>query len=243
MSNTPASPTAICFDLDDTLIDDTGASSAGLHALMERLGHPDFGAARSLWDVQTEISFSAYLRGRLSLEQQRRERVRALAVQTGHADITDQHCDELYQQYLAAHRASWQLFPDTVPTLRALGAAGYRLAVLTNGPEALQHPKLQALELSSYFHTVVCADTAGAGKPEPHIFRVTAQRLGVDPYSCWHVGDQPQSDGLGAVSSGMHPVIIDRTRRTEFSGVTTIGSLDELLSLIGLPSATPARSL
>src|SRR5699024_2389099 len=128
MSNTPATPTAICFDLDDTLIDDTGASSAGLHALMERLGHPDFGAARSLWDVQTEISFSAYLRGRLSLEQQRRERVRALAVQTGHADITDQHCDELYQQYLAAHRASWQLFPDTVPTLRALGSAGYRLA-------------------------------------------------------------------------------------------------------------------
>ena len=87
MSNTPASPTAICFDLDDTLIDDTGASSAGLHALMERLGHPDFGAARSLWDVQTEISFSAYLRGRLSLEQQRRERVRALAVQTGQREM------------------------------------------------------------------------------------------------------------------------------------------------------------
>lgn len=243
MSNTPAPPTAICFDLDDTLIDDAGASSAGLRALMERLGHPDFGAARTLWDVQTEISFSAYLRGRLSLEQQRRERVRALAVQAGHSDIPDQHCDELYQQYLAAHRASWQLFPDAVPTLRALASAGYRLAILTNGPESLQHPKLQALELTSFFHTVVCADTAGAGKPDPRIFQVTAQRLGVDPLSCWHVGDQPQSDGLGAVASGMRPILLDRSRRTEFPGVTTLGSLDELLPLVGLPSAIPARAL
>lgn len=243
MPNTPASPTAICFDLDDTLIDDVGASSAGLRSLMDRLGHPDFGAARSLWDVQTEISFGAYLRGRLSLEQQRRERVRALAVQAGHSDISEQHCDDLYRQYLAAHRASWQLFPDAVPTLRALGSAGYRLAILTNGPESLQHPKLQALELSPFFHTVVCADTAGAGKPEPRIFEVTAQRLGVDPSACWHVGDQPQSDGLGALTAGMRPVLIDRNRRPGFTGVTMIGSLDELLPLVGLPSAAPTGSL
>src|SRR5699024_12286658 len=105
------------------------------------------------------------------------------------------------------------------------------------------HPTLQPRARASSFHTEGGADTAGAGQPEPHIFRVTAQRLGVDPYSCWHVGDQPQSDGLGAVSSGMHPVLIDRSRRTEFSGVTTLGSLDELLALVGLPSTTPARSL
>src|SRR5690625_3143292 len=76
MPNNPAPPAAICFDLDDTLIDDAGASSAGLRAVMERIGHPDFGAARSLWDVQTEVSFGAFLRGELSLDQQRRERIR-----------------------------------------------------------------------------------------------------------------------------------------------------------------------
>ncbi|NYH55386.1 MULTISPECIES: HAD family hydrolase [Nocardiopsis] len=240
MPNTPAAPTAICFDLDDTLIDDLAASSTGLRAVMERLGHPDFGAARSLWDVQTEISFGSYLRGRLSLEQQRRERIRALAVQAGHADIADQHCDDLYRLYLDAHRSAWQLFPDTIPSLNTLASAGYRLAVVTNGIEALQHAKLQALELTPYFHAVVCADTAGTGKPDPRIFHTAAQRLGVDPTSCWHVGDQIQADGVGAVAARMHPVMVDRRGQQRFESVSTITSLDDLLRMVGLPSAVPA---
>ncbi|MFL1377465.1 MULTISPECIES: HAD family hydrolase [unclassified Nocardiopsis] len=238
MPNIPAAPTAICFDLDDTLIDDVAASSAGLRAIMERIGHPDFGAARALWDVQTEISFGAYLRGDMSLEEQRRERVRALAVQAGHSGIADQHCDELYRLYLDVHRSAWQVFPDTAPALNALASAGYRLAVLTNGIEALQHAKLQALELTPYFHTVVCADSAGAGKPDPRIFHLAAQRLGVAPSACWHVGDQIQADGVGAVAARMHPVMIDRHHGRRFDGVTTVHNLDELLRLVGLPSAT-----
>lgn len=234
MPNNPATPAAICFDLDDTLIDDAGASSAGLRAVMERLGHPDFGAARSLWDVQTEISFGAYLRGELSLDQQRRERIRALAVQAGHSEISDHHCDELYRLYLEAHQSSWQVFADAHPALQALGAAGFRLAVVTNGPEQMQHPKLQSMELTGYFHAVVCADTAGAGKPEPRIFEAAAQRLGVDPADCWHVGDQVQADAVGAVASGMRPVVIDRQRRTGNEGLTTIASLDELLTMAGV---------
>lgn len=239
MPNTPAAPTAICFDLDDTLIDDLAASSAGLHAVMERLGHPDFGAARRLWDVQTEISFGSYLRGRLSLEQQRRERIRALAVQAGHSDIADQHCDDLYRLYLDAHRSAWQVFPDTIPALNALASAGYRLAVVTNGVEALQHAKLQALELGPYFHAVVCADTVGVGKPDPRIFHTAAQRMGVDPAACWHVGDQIQADGVGAIAARMHPVMIDRRGHHRFEGVHTITGLEDLLRATGLANPAP----
>ncbi|MFW6642466.1 HAD family hydrolase [Nocardiopsis algeriensis] len=239
MPNTPATPIALCFDLDDTLIDDEAASNAGLRAVMDRLGHPDFGAARALWNVQTEISFGAYLRGTLSMEQQRRERIRALAVQAGHSGIADQHCDDLYRLYLDAHRSAWQLFPDTLPALGALASAGYRLAVVTNGTESLQHAKIQALELSPYFHTVVCSDTAGAGKPDPRIYQAAAQRLGVDPASCWHVGDQIHSDAVGAVAAHMHPVVLDRTRHQRYEGVTVIHGLEELLRLVGLPSAAP----
>ncbi|MFE1168439.1 HAD family hydrolase [Nocardiopsis sp. NPDC058789] len=243
MPNTPALPAAICFDLDDTLIDDVAASSAGLRTVMERLGHPDFGSARALWDIQTEISFGAYLRGDLSLDEQRRERVRALALQAGHSDLADQHCDELYRMYLDGHRSGWQVFPDTYAVLNALGSAGYRLAVVTNGVEALQHAKLQALELTPYFHAVVCADTVGAGKPDPRIFHTAAQRLGVDPGACWHVGDQIQADAVGAVASGMRPVVVDRQARQPVEGVTTLHDLDGLLHMVGLPSGMAATGL
>ncbi|PWV46779.1 HAD family hydrolase [Nocardiopsis sp. L17-MgMaSL7] len=243
MPNTPALPAAICFDLDDTLIDDLAASSVGLRTVMERLGHPDFGSARALWDTQTEISFSAYLRGDLTLDEQRRQRVRALALQAGHSDLADHHCDELYRMYLDGHRSGWQVYSDTFPVLNALSSAGYRLAVLTNGIESLQHAKLQALELTPYFHAVVCADTVGAGKPDPRIFHTTAQRLGVDPGACWHVGDQIQADAVGAVASGMRPVIVDRQAREPVEGVTTLSDLDGLLRMVGLSSSMAATGL
>ncbi|MBQ1079976.1 MULTISPECIES: HAD family hydrolase [unclassified Nocardiopsis] len=243
MPNTPALPAAICFDLDDTLIDDLAASSVGLRTVMERLGHPDFGSARALWDTQTEISFGAYLRGDLTLDEQRRQRIRALALQAGHSDLADQHCDELYRMYLDGHRSGWQVYSDTFPVLNALSSAGYRLAVLTNGIESLQHAKLQALELTPYFHAVVCADTVGAGKPDPRIFRTTAQRLGVEPGACWHVGDQIQADAVGAVASGMRPVIVDRQARQPVEGVTTLNDLDSLLRMVGLSSSMAATGL
>lgn len=245
MPNTSAPPAAICFDLDDTLIDDAGASAVGLRAVMERLSHPDFGAAHALWHAQTEISLGSYLRGHLSLEQQRRERIRALAVQAGHKDIADQHCDELHRLYRDAHRTAWGVYPDTFPTLSALSSAGYRLAVLTNGIEAIQHEKLRALELTPYFTTVVCADTAGVGqgKPDPDVFHLAAQHLGVDPAACWHVGDQVQADGVGAVASQMHPVLIDRQNRQRLEGITTISALNELPRLLGLPHPAPSPAL
>lgn len=243
MPNNPAPPVAICFDLDDTLINDAGASSAGLRAVMERLDHPDFGAARSLWDVQTEVSFGAFLRGELSLDQQRRERIRALAVQAGHAELSDHHCDDLYRVYLKAHQSSWQVFADAHAALQALASAGFRLGVVTNGPEQLQHSKLQSMELMGYFHAVVCADTAGAGKPQPRIFEVAAQRMGVDPADCWHVGDQVSADAVGAVASRMRPIIIDRQHRPVPEGLTTIGSLEELVSMVGVVGPAPVGTL
>src|SRR5690606_32896322 len=112
MPDTATAPAVIFFDLDDTLLDERAASSAGLRMLMERLGHPDFNAARTLWDVQTEISCGAYLNGRRDSAGQRRERVRALAGQAGHAPVPDQACDALYRQYRDAPRAAGRPSPE-----------------------------------------------------------------------------------------------------------------------------------
>lgn len=41
------------------------------------------------------------------------------------------------------------------------------------------------------------------GKPEPTLFAAGAQRLGVNPEDCIMVGDNPNTDGLGAARMGM----------------------------------------
>ncbi|GAA1765444.1 MULTISPECIES: HAD family hydrolase [Streptomonospora] len=234
MPPTAPAPEAILFDLDDTLLDDRAASSAGLRTIMERLGHPEFSAARRLWDVQTDISFGAYIAGRLSLQEQRRERVRALAIQAGHSHIADEHCDELYQVYLSAHRSAWAPFRDVVPVLGELARGGIRLAVVTNGIEQLQREKLSALDLAGFFPTVACADTAGAGKPDPRIFHAACRSVQVPPERAWHVGDQLHADALGAVAAGLHPVLVDRHERNEAADhdVQTVPGLDDLLRMV-----------
>ncbi|MBB4931979.1 putative hydrolase of the HAD superfamily [Lipingzhangella halophila] len=233
MPDPAPAPVAIFFDLDDTLLDDHTASSTGLRTMMEQLGHPEFTAARRLWDVQTNISLNAFLDGRLTLQEQRRERVRALASQAGHPHIGDEQCDQLYQSYLQAHRTAWRAFPDVVPTLTQLTSAGLSLGVITNGIETLQRDKLAALDIAHHFKVVVCADTAGSGKPDPRIFHTACEQLGVAPARCWHVGDQMRADALGAVSAGMRPVLLDRHGTTEDdqADVTTISRLDELVAM------------
>ncbi|MUL40692.1 HAD family hydrolase [Streptomonospora sp. PA3] len=245
MPPTAPAPEAVFFDLDDTLLDDRAASSAGLRTIMERLGHPDFPSARRLWDVQTDISFGAYIAGRLTLEEQRRERIRALAVQAGHSQLSDEHCDELYRIYLSAHRSAWAPFRDVVPVLGELARGGVRLGVITNGIEQLQRDKLAVLDIAGFFPTVACADAVGAGKPDPRIFQAACQHIGVPPEHAWHVGDQLHSDAVGAVAAGLHPVLIDRHERNEGAGhdVTTIVGLDELLRMVqsARPASFPAQ--
>ncbi|MFD0802810.1 HAD family hydrolase, partial [Streptomonospora algeriensis] len=229
MPPTAPAPEAIFFDLDDTLLDDRAASSAGLRTIMDRLGHPEFSAARRLWDVQTDISFGAYIAGRLTLEEQRRERIRALAIQAGHSHISDEHCDELYQLYLSAHRSAWAPFRDVAPVLGELARSGLRLGLVTNGIEQLQRDKLAVLDIAAFFPTVVCADTVGAGKPDPRIFRAACQAAGVPPERAWHVGDQLEADALGAISAGLYPVLVDRHESNEGGDVWTVVGLEELL--------------
>ncbi|GAB3209032.1 HAD family hydrolase [Marinactinospora thermotolerans] len=236
-------PTTLFFDLDDTLLDDHAASSAGLRTLMDRLGHPDYNAARRLWDIQTHISFSAYVAGRISLTQQRRERIRALATHAGHPWISDEHSDDLYHSYLDSHRAAWRAFPDVVPTLNRLTAAGITLGVITNGPEAMQRDKLAALDITHYFKIIVCADTAGAGKPDPRIFHTACHHLGVTPDRCWHIGDQLKADAIGALAAGIRPILLDRHRlHPGQADITTITTLDDLPRLLG-PAVSASTGL
>lgn len=247
MSDIPA-PAAIFFDLDDTLLDDHAASSAGLRTMMDRLGHPDFTAARRLWDVQTDISLNAFLEGRLTLQEQRRERVRALASQAGHPNVDDEQCDRLYQSYLESHRAAWHAFGDVAATLTQLTSAGITLGIITNGIETLQHDKLVTLDITHYFQAVVCADTAGVGKPDPRIFHTACHQIGIAPKRGWHVGDQLRADALGAVSAGLRPILLDRhgTQHDQQADITIIDDLNALVALtdgVRRPDAAPAPQI
>lgn len=95
------------------------------------------------------------------------------------------------------------IFENSIPLLKELKARGYLTGVITNGPSVLQNHKMDTSGLRPYCDIVVVSGDEGVHKPDPRLFEITAERLGVKPQECIYVGDHPVNDIQGALSAGM----------------------------------------
>ena len=64
--------------------------------------------------------------------------------------------------------------------------------------------------LESYLDFIVTAKEIGADKPQPPIFLAALERAGVDASEAVYVGDQYETDVVGARGVGIEPILIDR---------------------------------
>jgi beta-phosphoglucomutase len=65
--------------------------------------------------------------------------------------------------------------------LENFSQAGIKLGVASSGSDSRVHFVLQKLRLTDYFAAIVAGDDVVLGKPDPAIFRLTSQKLDVDP--------------------------------------------------------------
>jgi putative hydrolase of the HAD superfamily len=91
--------------------------------------------------------------------------------------------------------------PGALETVRRLRARGLALAVVANWDAALGG-HLESAGFAPYLDAVVSSAEAGCAKPDPRIFRLALERLGVAPERALHVGDEP-ADEKGARAAGL----------------------------------------
>jgi FMN phosphatase YigB (HAD superfamily) len=99
---------------------------------------------------------------------------------------------------------------ETLAALTAVRAAGWKIAIVTNGATAQQ--TRVAAPLLPYVDAVCISEQVGVRKPDPEIFRIAARMCGEPHVSGWMIGDSPQADIGGAVAAGLCSVWIDRGR-------------------------------
>jgi HAD superfamily hydrolase (TIGR01509 family) len=99
------------------------------------------------------------------------------------------------------------LYPDAVPCLVALRAAGYRVGVVGNQP-ANAETALRRLPLP--VDLLATSGTWGVQKPEPAFFARLAAELGLDPGEVAYVGDRVDNDVRPAAAAGMVAVFVRR---------------------------------
>ena len=135
--------------------------------------------------------------------------------------------DELLRLHLEQHLWS-AVHERTAHALARLRDAGVRLAVVSNS-DGRAEEALRAAGLLDYFAVVLDSQLVGVEKPDPAIFRLALERLGVAAADALYVGDLYEVDVVGARAAGMDVVLVDPLRTHGGADVRTYGSVAELV--------------
>ena len=224
----------IFFDLDGTLLDDETAVARGLDALHARYG-ATIGVEREalghVWLELLDRYFPRFLAGEMSMDDQRRARMRDLF----HAgkSLDDEQCDAAFAVYLDAYERGWSLYPDVSAALAQL--SDHRLGVISNGNNEQQLKKLDCTGLASRFSVVVISGECGFAKPDRRISLEACRRAEVQPRSAIFIGDDWAKDIVGSRDAGLQPIWLRRGRAAAqeiLPGVPIIETLKDLAAAL-----------
>jgi putative hydrolase of the HAD superfamily len=138
---------------------------------------------------------------------------------------------------VAAWSSLWVRPPaDARASLDTLAARGFRLGVVSNSNGRVR-TLLEEADLAAPLACVVDSGLVGVEKPDPRIFAIAAERLGLPPAACAYVGDFHSLDVLGARAAGMHGVLIDPLGVWDGVAAPRVASLTELVAR--LPARAP----
>lgn len=99
------------------------------------------------------------------------------------------------------------LYPDALPCLRTLAAAGYRLGIAGNQPTATE-AVLAGLDVP--LDLAASSQSWAVQKPDPAFFARIAEELGLAPAEIAYVGDRVDNDVEPAAAAGMTAIFIRR---------------------------------
>ena len=120
--------------------------------------------------------------------------------------------EELARAFPENRRKYHVVYDDVAPFFDAFGES-YSMALVTNGAPDLQHEKIEKSGIGKYFKEIMISGEVGFGKPDPRIFRLVLDRLGVPAQEAVMIGNSLSSDIQGAQSVEMKSVWVNRESR------------------------------
>jgi putative hydrolase of the HAD superfamily len=121
-----------------------------------------------------------------------------------HAGLTPEQAEAVYERGVSA--GAWSPYADTVTVLARLRAAGFPIAVVSNiGWDP--RPVFARWDATGLIDQLVLSYEHGVEKPDPAIFRIACDGLGVDPGDVLMIGDNEYADG-GAKALGARFVLV-----------------------------------
>ncbi len=135
--------------------------------------------------------------------------------------------DSLAHCYIEELPIDNHLFTGAVDILDYL-SANYRLHIITNGFEEVQHLKLHNSGIKKYFSTVTTSEEVGLKKPHPVIFETALMKASVASTQSVMIGDSLEADIIGAQKAGMHTLFFNYRNEMVTAPHFAISELSEI---------------
>jgi putative hydrolase of the HAD superfamily len=203
-----ALPSAVVFDLDDTLHDAAGVEAEMMvhlcAALREELPELDDARFHERFRNGRDQLYNRVLAGEWDIPAYRRAHLTLACEPWGEpSEALHERVLRLRDEQLDRAR----FVEDALELLRDLRGAGVRTALLTNGPSWMQRRKVDLLGLEAELDAIGISEELGAAKPDPAAFAATLELIDAAPEETVMVGDHLDWDVRGALDAGMRGAV------------------------------------
>jgi putative hydrolase of the HAD superfamily len=209
---------AVTFDLWETLLFEKDGASLRRSArrcenLAKALGR--FGLKVSVRQVklavqETVSSLLPLWDGNKDVTTLDQLRIVVKSASKGKAALKDEWVEELTSAYVSAvFQVRPYLNPDAKEVLLWLKNRGSRVGLICNTgitPGTALRQLLAEGGVAGYFDVMIFSNEVGIRKPDPEIFHLAAQELGVESSRAVHVGDNLRVDIWGAKNAGFRAI-------------------------------------
>jgi len=181
---------AILFDLDGTFADTAPDLAAALNHAR---------TTRSLPPLPLEVLRPQASHGSRAMLKT------GFDIEPGHPDFIPLR--DIFLDYYASNICVYtQLFGDMAHLVGELEKRGIKWGIVTNKPDYLTVPLMQALGYAERAACLISGDTCAHAKPHPEPMFKACELAGVTPAQCLYLGDDLR-DMQAANSSGMRGII------------------------------------
>ena len=202
------------IDFDDTLYDTHGNAVIALHELFDLLHLERYFPNPQVfydeyWKANIDL-WTRYSKGEITRDYLIVERFRR-PFSFGDGLSTDEaYCLEASDRFLDFCSCKPGLVEGAKELMDYLRDKGYRMHMCSNGFHEVQYKKLRACGLYEYFDTIILSEDAGYNKPATEYFDYTFKKSGARKESTLMIGDNFQTDILGAKRAGLRVAYFNR---------------------------------
>lgn len=229
--------THLFFDLDHTLWDFDANSRLTLEELFVSMklaerGVNDFDKFHKQYLIHNLKLWDRFRKGYMKVDELRWKRMWLTLLDFKIGD--EKLAREMGDRFTDLLPSRNLLFPDTIDVLQYLANKNYRLHVITNGFENVQHNKLKNSGLATFFEAVITSENSNSVKPKREIFEFAFNKANAHPSQSIMLGDSLEVDIQGGINAGIDQVHINHIN--EAPGVIvptyTVYTLKELMSIL-----------